>query len=106
MAKKKKKGAPPKGQPQKKKGGATEQKKAKKKSPVSKDEYTVKDYAVINVIFWAFCLALYFIVWAITGENTGLQFLFGVLAIGFTLMSIFDYLYDYFDKKKSKPRTT
>ena len=78
--------------------------KKKKKKPAvnaaNKDSFGIKDYAVINLIFWAFCIALYFVVWLLTGENTGLTFLFGVLAIGFTLMSIFDGLYDHFTKGK------
>lgn len=73
--------------------------KGKKPNKVAKEGYSIKDYLLINLIFWGFCIALYFIVWIITGENTGLSFLFGVLGIGFTLMSVFDYLYDYFSKK-------
>jgi len=63
-------------------------------------DYTIKDYAVINVIFWAFLLVLALIVFFSAGAKWDpimanvFTFIFLVFGCGFTAVSLFDYFYD------------
>ena len=60
--------------------------------------FTVKGYVIINLIFWAYCLIQFFVVKWLMDDVTGLIFFFVVLAIGFTVVSIYDGLYERFSR--------
>ena len=63
--------------------------------------FSVKQYALMNVIFDVFCVIQLALVEVVVKETRGLYFFFGLLMLGFLLVSIFDYLYDH----KIAPRT-
>ncbi len=60
--------------------------------------FTFKGYVIINLIFWAYCLLQFFVVKWLIRDMTGLIFFFVVLAVGFTLVSIYDGLYERFSR--------
>ncbi|PKO19806.1 hypothetical protein CVU37_02105 [candidate division BRC1 bacterium HGW-BRC1-1] len=59
-------------------------------------------YLTANLIFMAFCALQLMLVKAVIGETQGLYFFFGVLVIGFLLVSVFDYAYDRFIDSPSR----
>jgi hypothetical protein len=68
------------------------------------DEFSFKDYFYINLFFWAFLLVVALIVFFTTGakmdpimENV-FTFIFLVFGCGFTAVSIFDGIYEKFNK--------
>jgi Na+/H+ antiporter NhaC len=68
------------------------------------DEFSFKDYFYINIFFWAFLLVVAIIVFFSTGakmdpimENV-FTFIFLVFGCGFTAVSIFDGIYEKFNK--------
>lgn len=77
----------------------------KQMSKTEKDEYTLKDYFYINVIFWAFLFLIAIIVFITTGGKwdpvieSAFGFIFIVFGGGFAIVSIFDYLYEKFAGK-------
>lgn len=56
--------------------------------------YGPLDYLIVNVVFIAFCVLQFAVIKAITGEQIGLFFFFGVIVIGFILVSAFMYIFD------------
>jgi uncharacterized membrane protein len=68
-------------------------------------EYTAKDYLVINAIFWAFLLVIAVIVFLTTGAKWDpimgnvFSFIFLVFGLGFSAVSVFDYVYERIAKK-------
>jgi len=74
--------------------------------------FTFKGYVIINLIFWAYCLIQFFLVKWLIGDITGLIFFFVILAVGFTLVSIYACLYERFSRPEeteapaAKPTTT
>ncbi len=64
--------------------------------------FPFKGYVIINLIFWAYCLIQFLVVKWLIGDITGLIFFFVVLAVGFTLVSIYDGLYE----RLSRPEET
>lgn len=53
----------------------------------------------MNLLFDAFCILQLVIVKVVIRETRGLYFFFGLLMLGFLVVSIFDYVYDrYIDK--------
>jgi len=56
--------------------------------------FPVRGYIMLNLFFWAFCLVeiLLFRWWL--KDIQGIIFFFGLLAVGFTLVSIYDAAYD------------
>lgn len=64
--------------------------------------FSFTGYVIINLIFWAYCLIQFLVVKWLIGDMTGLIFFFVVLAVGFTLVSIYDGLYD----RLSRPEET
>jgi hypothetical protein len=65
-----------------------------------KDEYTIKDYLYINLFFWLLLGAVALILLLTTGwkfdpvMQSVFAFIFLVFGGGFTLVSIFDFIYD------------
>ena len=61
--------------------------------------FSIKQYLVMNLVFDAFCILQLIIVKIVIRETRGLYFFFGLLMLGFLVVSIFDYVYDrYIDK--------
>lgn len=56
--------------------------------------FSVREYLLLNVIFDAFCVLQLVLVRLFLRETRGLYFFFGLIMIGFLLVSIFDYFYD------------
>ena len=75
-------------------------------APVQKasDEFTFKDYFYVNIFFWAFLLLVAVIVFFTTGAKMDpimtnvFTFIFLVFGGGFTAVSVFDGLYEKFNK--------
>jgi len=67
------------------------------------ERYTITEYIIVNVIFWAFCIIQALLISLITKESfrecRGIVFFFGSLMIGFTVVSIFSWLHDIFYKE-------
>ena len=64
-----------------------------------KDEvFPLKEYLKINAIMWAFCLVVILIAYLVTDAGEVIGFLFGFLAIGFSVVSIYDWLFDRYIK--------
>lgn len=80
--------------------------KEQKQAPVQKadDSFSFKDYFYINVFFWAFLLVVAVIVFFTTGAKMDpimqnvFGFIFLVFGCGFTAVSIFDGIYEKFNK--------
>ena len=64
--------------------------------------FTFKGYVIINLIFWAYCLIQFFVVKWLIRDMTGLIFFFVVLAVGFTVVSIYDGLYERFSRPEER----
>jgi len=56
--------------------------------------FPVRGYVILNVVFWAFCIVEILIIRWWLRDIQGVIFFFALLAIGFTLVSIYDALYD------------
>ncbi|MCX8038045.1 MAG: hypothetical protein N3D11_13525 [Candidatus Sumerlaeia bacterium] len=56
--------------------------------------FPIYGYLIINVVFWLFCALEILLVRAWIKETQGVVFFFVILAIGFTVVSIFDCIYD------------
>jgi hypothetical protein len=67
------------------------------------ERFPLLGYVIINLIFWAYCVVQLLVIKWLLRETTGLYFFFGVLAIGFTLVSIYDYAYDRISLSKQEP---
>ncbi|MCE5299360.1 MAG: hypothetical protein LLG37_00600 [Spirochaetia bacterium] len=82
-------------------------KEQKKQGPRAQDDgaYTLRDYLIINAIFWAFLLVLSMAVFFTTGAKWDpimqnvFAFIFLVFGLGFTGVSIFDMLYEKISKR-------
>lgn len=55
---------------------------------------TVKGYVLLNLIFDAFCIFQLLFIRFTMHETRGLYFFFGLLMVGFFVVSIYDYVYD------------
>jgi Na+/H+ antiporter NhaC len=73
----------------------------KQKAPVkSADEFSLKEYVYLNLMFWAFLAVVGVIVFFTTGAKWDpvmgnvFAFLFLVFGLGFTCVSVFDAIYD------------
>jgi uncharacterized membrane protein len=68
-------------------------------------DYSIRDYLVINAVFWAFLLVVAVIVFITAGGkwdpiiSNVFSFIFLVFGCGFTAVSIFDYVYERIAKK-------
>ncbi len=56
--------------------------------------FPVKGYLILNAVFWAYCVLQILALRYIFRDVMGLLFFFFVLGVGFTLVSIYDCLYD------------
>jgi hypothetical protein len=62
-------------------------------------DFSIKDYLVINAVFWAFLLVIAVIVFITAGGkwdpimSNVFSFIFLVFGCGFTAVSVFDYIY-------------
>jgi len=56
--------------------------------------FPVRGYILLNILFWAFCIVEVLIIRWWLKDIQGIVFFFGLLAIGFTLVSIYDGVYD------------
>jgi hypothetical protein len=59
----------------------------------------LKEYLKINLMMWAFCLVVIGVSYILTDAVEVIAFLFGFLGVGFTLVSIYDWLFDRFVKE-------
>ncbi len=53
-----------------------------------------RDYILLNVLFDVFCIVQLVLARLFIRETRGLYFFFGMLIVGFLLVSLFDYAYD------------
>lgn len=56
--------------------------------------FPLKGYIILNLIFWAFCIAQILALRWLFKDSIGIYFFFTVLGAGFTIVSIFDCVYD------------
>ena len=56
--------------------------------------FPVRGYVWLNLLFWAFCLVEVLVIRWWLKDIQGVIFFFALLAVGFTLVSIYDALYD------------
>ncbi len=54
----------------------------------------LKTYILLNLIFWAYCAIQLLVLKWLLRDVAGLYFFFAVLASAFTVVSIYDFLYD------------
>ncbi|HRU38313.1 MAG TPA: hypothetical protein P5511_00440 [Candidatus Goldiibacteriota bacterium] len=70
--------------------------------------YTIKDYLVINAVFWVFLLILAFAVFLSAGGKWDpimanvFTFIFLVFGCGFTAVSFFDFFYERISAKNEE----
>ena len=64
------------------------------------DRFTLWEYVILNLLFWAFCVLQYAVVRVVTHEKLGLGFFFLSLALGFTVVSIISWCFDRFFPKE------
>ncbi len=82
-----------------------QQQKPKQQPAGAGEEYTVKDYVYINIFFWAFLFVVAMVVFFTTGAKFDaimqnvFMFIFLVFGLGFTAVSVFDYIYEKTAKK-------
>jgi hypothetical protein len=88
---------------------AKDKNKEKKSGNTQQPEnYSVKDYVYINLIFWAFLLLVAVVVFFTTGGKWDhvmgnvFTFIFLVFGLGFTCVSVFDFLYEKIAAKDEK----
>jgi len=68
-------------------------------------DFTIRDYLIINAVFWAFLLVVAVIVFITAGGKWDpimgnvFSFIFLVFGCGFTAVSVFDYVYEKAAKK-------
>ena len=65
---------------------------------------TLKGYVFINLIFWAFCAIQILVLKWMIRDLAGLYYFFGILAVSFTIVSIYDYVFDTIYEKRSLPK--
>ncbi len=68
--------------------------------PEDNELFPIKGYIILNLIFYAFCFFQVLIVHKAGGESEGLFFFFLTIALGFSVVSIFDALYDRYRYRK------
>jgi len=66
--------------------------------------FPVRGYVWLNLIFWAFCAVEVLIVRLWLKDIQGVVFFFGLLAAGFTIVSIYDCLYDRIAARRAAER--
>jgi|GEM_PF-545620 len=77
------------------------------KVPEAQDSlFSLKGYIILNVIFWGYCLLQVIILRWIYRDAMGIIFFFTVLATGFTVVSIYDYIYDRIALKHQNKEST
>ena len=65
--------------------------------------FPIQGYIWLNLFFWAFCAFEVLLVRWWFKDVRGVIFFFGLLAIGFTVVSIYDCLYDRLHAHREKP---
>jgi hypothetical protein len=55
---------------------------------------TLKGYVLLNLMFDAFCILQLLFIRFTLHETRGLYFFFGLLMVGFLVVSVYDYVYD------------
>jgi len=63
--------------------------------------FPLKGYLILNAVFWGYCLIQMLVLLWLFKDIVGLIFFFCVLGGGFTLVSIYDYVYDRIVYKRS-----
>jgi len=64
--------------------------------------FSIQGYILLNVFFWAFCAAEVVIVRLWLKDTTGVIFFFGLLAVGFTAVSIYDCVSDRLGRRRGE----
>jgi hypothetical protein len=65
-----------------------------KKSTGREQPFPLYGYVVLNLMFWAFCgIEILLVKWWLN-DIKGVFFFFVLLALGFTAVSVYDFLYD------------
>jgi hypothetical protein len=62
------------------------------------EKFPFMEYLKMNAIMWAFCLIIILLAYVFTDAGEVIRFLFGFLAVGFTVVSLYDWLFDKFVK--------
>lgn len=62
--------------------------------------FPLKGYFILNIVFYMFCLIHVFIVHKAGGQTRELIFFFSTIAAGFSIVSVFDFVYDRYALKK------
>ncbi len=56
--------------------------------------FPVRGYVLLNVLFWGFCALEAVLIRLWLGDIQGVIFFFVLLSIGFTVVSVYDAIYD------------
>ncbi|MCD6385230.1 hypothetical protein J7M23_05575 [Candidatus Sumerlaeota bacterium] len=72
----------------------------------SEKPLSLKNYVILNLIFWAYCAVQLLVLKWLLRDVAGLYFFFAVLAVAFTVVSIYDYLYERLAKEPADDSTT
>ena len=75
-------------------------------TPISEKPLSLKNYVILNLIFWAYCAVQLLVLKWLLRDVAGLYFFFAVLAVAFTVVSIYDYLYERLAKEPGDDSTT
>lgn len=64
--------------------------------------YTARDYAVVNVLVWAVLAVLGAVTYLLIDRAPVVPYLMFVVGGGFTVVSVYDYLYDRLARKSDE----
>ena len=74
-------------------------------SPAIEPRVSFMGYVILNLIFWAYCaLQLLVLKWLLR-DIAGLYIFFAILAIAFTIVSLYDFIYDRLSSVPGNPRS-
>ncbi|MCX7625506.1 MAG: hypothetical protein N2Z21_04775 [Candidatus Sumerlaeaceae bacterium] len=63
-----------------------------------------REYLMLNLVFDVFCVVQLILARLFIRETRGMYFFFGILIIGFFLVSMFDYLYERMQTRSQQPQ--
>jgi len=62
-------------------------------------------YIWLNLLFWAFCVGEVLLIRWWLKDVTGVIFFFGILAVGFTVVSVYDCIHDRLRARRQKRKS-
>ncbi len=90
--------------------GKDKKQKVKKMAAVREEavegRLSVSGYIILNLIFWAYCAVQLLVLKWLLRDVAGLYVFFAILAVAFTVVSLYDFLYDRLSKQALEPGTS